>query len=235
MPTRLLDVDGVEIRGTVRLAEHDFPTSPRLEYLTLSHCWGNSHTTNCFKATNRLSKNRFPWLPFLLLSTCRSRDYSSGILMSLGSPRTSLVPANYMFSQREQFLWECVENEVDEYGAEEHADQPRSRFFNLTLIKPESMDIRAMHLFGVSKNILMFQTDCTKLLSVYTATKLTKPSDKLVAIKGIISRIQKSAELNSLVGMWEEILPAELLWKADSMKFSSQSASRVGLEYRPPS
>jgi hypothetical protein len=54
---------------------------------------------------------------------------------------------------------------------------------------------------------------------IYTATSFTQPSDKLVAITGIISRIEKSAHLNTLAGLWKEILPAGLLWKADKLRW----------------
>jgi hypothetical protein len=48
---------------------------------------------------------------------------------------------------------------------------------------------------------------------------LTQPFDKLVAINEIISRIEKSESLNTLAGLWKEVLPAGLFWKADKPRW----------------
>ena len=49
----------------------------------------------------------------------------------------------------------------------------------------------------------------------YTACKLTKTSDKLIAISGVARKFSDLYGAQYLFGIWREHLPAALLWKAD--------------------
>jgi hypothetical protein len=123
-----------------------------------------------------------------------------------------------------------VETQVEEQGVKERTDQPKNRFYNLTLIELEKIDLIGPHSFAPSDSLLMFHTYWTKFLGMYTGTTLTRPADKLVAINGIISRIERSAHLKSLAGLWREMLPGELLWNAEH-----PNRMLLAHEYRAPS
>jgi hypothetical protein len=73
-----------------------------------------------------------------------------------------------LFYRAGAISWECVETEVEERGVKEQADQPKSRFYNLSLIKLGKLDLSTP-----SESLLMFHTYWTKLLGFYTATHLT--------------------------------------------------------------
>lgn len=51
----------------------------------------------------------------------------------------------------------------------------------------------------------------------YTRSKATKSSDRIIALQGIASRIQRATGQHYIAGMWlNETLPASLLWSAAS-------------------
>jgi hypothetical protein len=101
-----------------------------------------------------------------------------------------------VFYETRTISWVCVEAEVEEHGVGEPQGQPKSRFHSLGLMEPEKIA-----LIRAKQHLLTFHTHWTQLLAIYTGTKLAKPSDKPVAIKGVISWIGKSAPLNSLAGL----------------------------------
>jgi hypothetical protein len=134
------------------------------------------------------------------------------------SPRT-------LFYRAGAISWECVETEIDERGVKDPFDQPKSRFHNLTLLDSEKVDLSAP-----SKSLILFHKYWSRLLVMYTTTDLTKASDKLVAINGIISKVQKAMRFTPLAGLWKDMLPAELLWKVNK-----PSELPLAKEYRAPS
>ena len=307
-PTRLLDLDGVESKGRIRLVVVDHTKGARPEYLTLSHRWGNKPTVRLLQGneadfTESISMQGLPltfqhavtvtvrlgfrylWIDSLCIiqdlladweresaimgdiyrgsictiAACSAMDSHEGFFSSR-NPLLDLpcrlneqvgvvncfnfgrLPADYLSSRgwvvQERALssrtlfyragaisWECVETEFEERGVKEQADQPKSRFYNLSLIKLGKLDLSTP-----SESLLMFHTYWTKLLGFYSATHLTRPSDRLVAISGVISKIRQSTQLTPLAGLWKEILPAELLWKAEDVSHLLQMQ-----EHRAPS
>jgi len=67
-----------------------------------------------------------------------------------------------------------------------------------------------------------------RLLQVYSLTKLSKPTDKLVAISGLAKRIQSEIKDEYIAGLWRNRLSTGLLW------FLNSAAVRP-IEYRGPS
>ncbi|KAK7398326.1 hypothetical protein QQX98_012295, partial [Neonectria punicea] len=67
----------------------------------------------------------------------------------------------------------------------------------------------------------------------YSNGKLTYPEDKLVAISGLASRMQKHTQSEYLAGLWRKHLPYHLLWNVGSIQwFLSQECPAV---YTAPS
>jgi hypothetical protein len=59
---------------------------------------------------------------------------------------------------------------------------------------------------------LNFSQMWTRVVSIYTQTKLTYLSDKLVSFAGIATMISQNVSSNYIAGMWMSTLPAGLLW-----------------------
>lgn len=55
-PSRLLDIKGFEASGTIRLVDTKDLPKPRLEYTTLSHCWGPPGGPSIPKTTRKGDK-----------------------------------------------------------------------------------------------------------------------------------------------------------------------------------
>ncbi|KAI9148809.1 heterokaryon incompatibility protein [Paramyrothecium foliicola] len=55
----------------------------------------------------------------------------------------------------------------------------------------------------------------SQVLEKYTVTRLTKGSDKLVAISGLVKHFQTFLKDEFVSGLWRSILPSQLLWKVE--------------------
>ncbi|KAL2074110.1 hypothetical protein VTL71DRAFT_7888 [Oculimacula yallundae] len=84
-----------------------------------------------------------------------------------------------------------------------------------------------------------------RVVETYSKTKLTKPTDKLIALGGIAKimsrRILNGKDEDYIAGMWRDNLESQLLWRVDPIlrkdgKFDDHSSDRPGMdEYRAPS
>jgi hypothetical protein len=54
-----------------------------------------------------------------------------------------------------------------------------------------------------------------KIIFVYSGCQLTKPRDKLVALSGIIRKIQSERNDDCFAGLWRRNMETELLWRLD--------------------
>ena len=79
------------------------------------------------------------------------------------------------------------------------------------------------------------------ILRAYTASALTRPSDKLVAISGVARELAPRLRSRYLAGVWEVQLARQLLWIATPAPAMSSSAAElrdsteVDAAYRAPS
>ena len=129
---------------------------------------------------------------------------------------------------------------------------PRTVHFARDQVWWECSQLRACETwpFGVPEDRFHFQTDAVtafrqfdpgdadgshdswlSLVRTYTASGLTKPQDKLVALAGIAKSVHSSLSLaqdDYIAGLWKCQLPLNLLW-------SKRSAGTRALEYRAPS
>ncbi|KAK8053568.1 hypothetical protein PG996_012869 [Apiospora saccharicola] len=55
-----------------------------------------------------------------------------------------------------------------------------------------------------------------EIVEQYSKGQLTFPGDKLVALSGLASRIQKNVQSDYLAGLWRKHLPDQLLWLVES-------------------
>ncbi|KAI0376402.1 HET-domain-containing protein [Hypomontagnella monticulosa] len=79
-------------------------------------------------------------------------------------------------------------------------------------------------------------TDWSTIITLYSGTKLTVPSDKLVAVSGLAKDVRKRlqcvrpGEHRYLAGLWEDVLMETLLWYVQV-----GSPARRAADYRAPS
>ena len=139
-----------------------------------------------------------------------------------------LAPRVLHFGKR-QLLWECNELRACEY-------YPRG--MSATLRHSPSSD---SFLKASFTNILQGGFDNTmtssqihgvwnELVQHYTTCNLTMSKDKLVAISGIVTRLQPLFKTDYLAGLWRDDLLEQLLWHVES---SDEARGLLAGEKRP--
>lgn len=104
---------------------------------------------------------------------------------------------------RHQILWECSELsacETYEGGLPEPL-QNRASKFKLDPAGDASVPSDSGH-----------YRSWARIVELYSAAKLTKPHDKLIALSGIAQRMQNLLGDHYLAGLWRRHLPSQLLW-----------------------
>jgi hypothetical protein len=127
--------------------------------------------------------------------------------------------------------WECLNSQVCKRQLEPESDKGSSKHYSDGFYFPV---IEAFDLSNPSKYFRSFYKWWTLLLKRCTGCSLTEEKDRLAAFYGIISATQKRTGLNSITGMWKELLPAELLLYSVADDCSSINA-RQQPSYRTPS
>ena len=124
---------------------------------------------------------------------------------------------------RHQILWECSELSACEtyQGGLPEKLQDRQSGFKLD---------RAGHKSGPSDS--GHYGSWARIVEVYSAAKLTKPRDKLIALSGIAQRMQNLLGDQYLAGLWRRHLPSQLLW---SMPLGVVKPPTRANPYRAPS
>jgi len=74
-----------------------------------------------------------------------------------------------------------------------------------------------------------------QIVSLYNLKKLTHQEDKLVALSGIVKRVQKLVELEYIAGTWKECLIYFLHWKVKKHDPDGQSHTYVAPSWPWPS
>ncbi|KAH8682829.1 hypothetical protein BGZ60DRAFT_205948, partial [Tricladium varicosporioides] len=77
-------------------------------------------------------------------------------------------------------------------------------------------------------------TSWNQIIQMYTKCKLTRLSDRLIAIAGIAQKIQPHLKSEYLAGLWEHELPCNLLWNLYNVDDHDLEPSRPDT-YRCPS
>jgi hypothetical protein len=176
----------------------------------------------------RMSSNHFAIGP----NFAEEERHPVGELLSRGwvVQERVLSPRTLYFEPR-SIIWECNYcytipefPEMTFLGSMQISYSPKQAFSLLSL---ESLP----DLKNPTEKFLTFHASWSRLLGSYTKCHLTMASDKLVAVNGMIRKIEASSGMHAIAGLFLEILPLELLW------FSVQNAE-VALPpgpYRAPS
>ena len=148
-----------------------------------------------------------------------------------------LAPRVLHFGKR-QLLWECNELracEVYPRGMRTNDNDVTNVFRGDKFLKKSLTTI----LQGGLDNALtssQIQGAWNDLVQHYTKCNLTMSNDKLVAISGIVKRLQPSFKTDYLAGLWREDLLEQLLWHVESYDEAKRSlAGEKRPEYRAPS
>lgn len=78
--------------------------------------------------------------------------------------------------------------------------------------------------FNISRNV-RWKT----VIEAYSERKLTFPTDKLVALEGLHTELQKKLNYTYLSGIWEENLPDQLLWQVAHRLEAGDVVNPLGL------
>jgi hypothetical protein len=72
-----------------------------------------------------------------------------------------------------------------------------------------------------------------RLVEQYSALKLTRPSDRLVALSGLCKRVHHLRN-NYLAGLWSDSIGYDLLWRVETINLNTNNKGARSLEYRGP-
>jgi hypothetical protein len=72
-----------------------------------------------------------------------------------------------------------------------------------------------------------------RIVEQYSALKLTRPSDRLVALSGLCKRVHHLRN-NYLAGLWSDSIGYDLLWRVDTINLQTESKGARSLDYRGP-
>jgi hypothetical protein len=98
---------------------------------------------------------------------------------------------------------------------------------NVPLYEDEPID--EVDLQGCTDLVLHFH----QVVEDYSKLRLTKPSDRLPALSGLIKRIQHLRN-NYLAGLWSDSLCYDLLWRVDTINLHTEGNGAKASEYRGP-
>jgi len=104
-------------------------------------------------------------------------------------------------------VWECVQCIMSECLSSSQYKRLKNDFHDMHLSADDTQNI-----VDPSPGLVEFHKSWVDILEYYTSAKLTVPSDKLVAINGLIKRLAKKTCMESTAGLWRDILAVELLW-----------------------
>ncbi|TVY44704.1 hypothetical protein LOCC1_G004620 [Lachnellula occidentalis] len=188
----------------------------RKESVLMSQVYGNSYlniaaagasdgSQGCFFEDNRMRVNRlqvetiengkgklFDCIPEGIYDYCVSNTPLSSRAWTL--QERLLAPRTLHFS-RAQILWECNRGISCE-------SLPYQVWVPATIMDSDHY---------LKKSDL--SASWKKLISVYSKCQLTKIEDKLVALSGIIRKIQDQRHDECFAGLWKRKIETELLWK----------------------
>jgi hypothetical protein len=72
-----------------------------------------------------------------------------------------------------------------------------------------------------------------RIVEQYSALKLTRPSDRLIALSGLCKRVHHLRN-NYLAGLWSDSIGYDLLWRVDTLNLSTETHGARSLDYRGP-
>ena len=133
------------------------------------------------------------------------------------------LPARALSYRSFELQWDCLES----HGSESWPTRLRRRVETMIaedirgvwMYKPANTALRQISLLKAHSGrcdldyMIDFYSHWNDILEKYTRTRLTVPSDVLVAFSGVTKTVEKWTGLTNIFGMWKELLPLDLLWE----------------------
>ena len=123
-----------------------------------------------------------------------------------------LLPARTVFFTKNQVFWECQQGRACELF-------PTKSPYN-------------MHMWHELETPRVRRLDWEHIIENYSRTKLTNPTDKLVAISGLVRAIQLQTRDEYVAGLWRSTLLCDLCWRISGV---SSKIPLAPIPYRSPS
>lgn len=139
-----------------------------------------------------------------------------------------LAPRVLYFHQKRLF-WECRQMRRCE-GFPEGSSSVLWSSTNLKRLVPNFQP----HQYGDDCSVMQWQF-WGEVVTAYSKCFMTQPGDKLLALSGIATEMKQLLHYRYLAGLWEELLPYELLWKASQRSIADGRHSRTVENYVAPS
>jgi hypothetical protein len=143
-----------------------------------------------------------------------------------------LLSSRILHFAHDQVFWECREHAACEafpMGLPEHSrdvfQASNTGSISHSIIggravkslNPQIEGARQRQLMGLTANDDLVQYGIwDKIIMIYTAGRLTKQSDKLVAISGIARQMKSLLKVRYLAGLWDNYVESQLLWSVDN-------------------
>ena len=112
----------------------------------------------------------------------------------------------------QQLLWEC-----GKLHACEQYPQGLPKAFSLSAYDLKTIDSAREGDLDLSLELQVYKL-WNELLTTYCGCGMTEPSDKLVALAGIATRVHATLKSRYLAGLWQEYLMDDLLWQIEDIR-----------------
>jgi hypothetical protein len=116
---------------------------------------------------------------------------------------------------RSQLFFECAELTAAEtypYGFPDLKYSKGAKYFRDIDFKPTTAGLMRTRHGATSHSKIETYSIWATMVEAYSKTKLTYITDKLIAISGIVKKMESSLDDEYLVGLWRQCLPVQLLW-----------------------
>lgn len=144
-----------------------------------------------------------------------------------------LAPRVLHFSS-EQILWECCEMYAAETyprGIPPHIKTGQDISLKTLGFHPSQLENGSLDTLDETEALILWR----RIIEIYSASLLTRPGDKLIALSGLARRQKALTNDDYVAGLWRTNLPPQLLWTVrDCKQFNGQPSVRP-VNYRAPS
>ncbi|KAK2040738.1 heterokaryon incompatibility protein [Colletotrichum somersetense] len=147
-----------------------------------------------------------------------------------------LLSPRVLHFARDQLFWECREHTAAECYPESLPMALRNGVpANFKKLDPVARSSR-LAASGITSNDPMFYHGVwNSIIRAYSNTRLTKSSDKLIALSGVAKYFATRINDFYVVGMWRRYLASSLLWQVEKQAQVDGSPSTRPETYRAPS
>lgn len=138
---------------------------------------------------------------------------------------------------RDQLFWECRETDAAEsYPERLPSILNASSYLGFKNLNPAKYDAEMKSLMRADHDPrFSYYRLWGNVIKAYSQMKLTKSSDKLIALSGIAKKFSALLNDTYIAGMWQKYLASELLWYVEGAKQSDGTPSVRPRPYRAPS